>query len=198
MAWKCRGPGGEDCGRKESPPRLYFVFGLQRDSLTAPLSPHFFQSPGAGARDTIEAMAFQWLQMRIGEERERRKREAATLAMLPEALADLNRQLAECIDAYASAFGEQSAEISFHSGKIRVTTRAEQNGRWEPTARMEIVAVETLPGFKVDAGSGEAMMIEVGLLPGDKPFFRHNDQYLTVEEMTRRILDRALFPKLKE
>jgi hypothetical protein len=43
-------------------------------------------------------------------------------------------------------------------------------------------------------------MVEVGLLPDDKVFYRDRDQdkYLTVEELTRRILDRSLFPKLAE
>jgi hypothetical protein len=41
-------------------------------------------------------------------------------------------------------------------------------------------------------------MIEVGLLPGDKLFFRDHDEFLTMEELTRRILDRAFFPKLGE
>jgi hypothetical protein len=41
-------------------------------------------------------------------------------------------------------------------------------------------------------------MIEVGLLPGDKLFYRDQDQFVTMEELTRRILDRALFPKLGE
>jgi len=39
-------------------------------------------------------------------------------------------------------------------------------------------------------------MIEVGLLPGDKLFYRDQDEFITGEELTRRILDRALFPKL--
>jgi hypothetical protein len=143
-------------------------------------------------------MPFQWLQMRISEEQDRRKREAATLAMLPEALEDLNRQLTECVAAYAEAFGRPAAEIAFYSGKIRVTAREQRDGNWEPAAKVEITAVEKLPGFQVDKGSGEPMNIEVGLLPGNKLSYRHGDQYLTVEEMTRRILDRALFPKLKE
>jgi hypothetical protein len=35
-------------------------------------------------------------------------------------------------------------------------------------------------------------------LPGNKLFYRDQDKYLTAEQMTRRILDRAPFPKLME
>jgi len=34
------------------------------------------------------------------------------------------------------------------------------------------------------------------VLAGDKLFYRDGDEYITLEELTRRILDRALFPKL--
>jgi len=142
---------------------------------------------------------FQWLQMRIGEEQDRRHREAAILAQLPGAIEELHRQLAECIDAFDAAFGpEQAGEIQLHTGKIRITMRERQNGRWEDTAKLEITAVPSLPGLKVERAASEPLLIEIGLLPGDKLFYRHAEQYLTVEEMTRRILDRVLFPKLRE
>jgi hypothetical protein len=40
----------------------------------------------------------------------------------------------------------------------------------------------------------------VGVLPSDKLYYRdcEQDKYLTMEELTRRILDRVLFPKLRE
>ncbi|HUK15383.1 MAG TPA: hypothetical protein VLW65_03180 [Bryobacteraceae bacterium] len=143
-------------------------------------------------------MAFQWLQMRISEELDRRQREETIHSMLPGALEDLHRQLAECIAAYRTAFGSEVADIRFFAGKIRVTTREPQNGKWEPASKVEVTAVTALPGFKVERGSGDPLLIEVGLLPGSKLCYRSDDQYLTLEEMTRRILDRALFPKLKE
>jgi hypothetical protein len=137
--------------------------------------------------------------MRIGEERDRRQKEAAILARLPGALEELHRQLAECVETYNAAFGpEEAAEIAFQSGKIRITTRERKNGRWEAAAKIEISNMPTLPGFKVERGAEEALLIEIGLLPGDKLFYRNANKYLTVEEMTRRILDRALFPKLAE
>jgi hypothetical protein len=143
-------------------------------------------------------MPFQWLEIRIGEEQDRRQREAATLAVLPEAVSDLNRQLKECVSAYTEAFGKESADISFFAGTIRVTTREHHNGKWETTGKVEIVGVDALPGFKVENGSGDPMLIEVGLLPGDKLFFRREEQFLNVEDVTRRILDRLLFPKLRD
>ena len=143
-------------------------------------------------------MPYQWLQMRITEERERRQREAAILARLPKAIEELYRQLSECIEAYAESFGEESAEIQFYAGKIRVKIHEQKNEQWESAGKVEIATVPTLPGFRVERGTEEPLMIEVGLLPGDKLFFRHWDQFLTVEELTRRILDRQMFPKLKE
>jgi len=137
--------------------------------------------------------------MRIVEEQDRRQREAAILAQLPGAIEELHRQLAECIEAFDAAFGpEQAGEIQLHSGKIRITVRERQNGRWEDAAKLDITAVPSLPGLKVEGSAREPLLIEIGLLPGDKLFYRHADKYLTVEEMTRRILDRALFPKLRE
>ena len=48
--------------------------------------------------------------------------------------------------------------------------------------------------------AGRPLTIEVGMLPGDKLYFRDMelDQYVTAEELTRRILDRGMFPKLPE
>jgi hypothetical protein len=136
--------------------------------------------------------------MRIGEERDRRRREENTLARLPGALEELHRELAQCIEAYTAEFGKESADIHFFAGKIRIATREQKNGKWEPAGKIEIVNILTLPGFKIDRGTDEPLLIEVGLLPGDKLFYRSADEFLTVEEMTRRILDRVLFPKLKE
>jgi len=143
-------------------------------------------------------MAFQWLTMRISEEQDRRQREENTLARMPDALRELHRELANCIEAYTAVFGKESADIRFIADKIRVTAFEHRSGKWETAGKVEIVNVLKPPGFKVDRGTDEPMLIEVGLLPGDKLYFRHDDQYITVEEMTRRILDRLLFPKLKE
>ena len=49
----------------------------------------------------------------------------------------------------------------------------------------------------MDQGS-DRLAIEVGILPGGNLFFRDAEKYMTLEEMTLRILDRALFPKLKD
>ena len=142
---------------------------------------------------------FQWLETRISEERERRQKETAILARLPGALEELYRQLAECAKAYDEAFGpDDVAEVSFHSGRIRISARERINGRWEAIAKIEIVAAPSLPGFRIERGEDDPLLIEVGLLPGDKLCFRHADKYLTPEEMTQRILDRVMFPKLIE
>jgi hypothetical protein len=142
-------------------------------------------------------MGFQWLGMRIQEEQDRRQREAQILERLPRALEETYRQLASCVEAYAGAFGPESADILLQGSKIRITIRDEQDGKWQQRTKIEMSIVSSLPGFRIDRG-GEPLMIEVGLLPGDKLFYRDKDEFLTVEELTRRILDRAFFPKLGE
>jgi hypothetical protein len=145
-------------------------------------------------------MSFQWLQMRISEERDRRDREAVITERLPRAVQELHASLSLCIESYTDAFGSQSADVMLAGSKIRVVIRDEQDGRWQPRGNVEINGVVTLPGFSVERANREPLMIEVGMLPGDKMFYRdlELDQYLTMEELTRRILDRVMFPKLKE
>ena len=142
-------------------------------------------------------MSFQWLQMRVQEEQERRQREAQILERLPRALEETYRQLAECVEAYAAAFGPESADVHLQASKIRIAVRDQQDGKWQQRAKIEMSIIASLPGFRIERG-GEPLMIEVGLLPGDKLFFRDQDEFLTMEELTRRILDRAFFPKLGE
>ena len=146
-------------------------------------------------------MAFQWLTMRISEEKDRRKRETATLNRLPDALAEVHGALLKCIESFQSAFGPEAADIHLQSTKIRVIAREEVEGRWQQAGRVEVLMVPALPGFQIDNGTGgEPLLIDVGLLPGDKLYYRDRakDQYVTMEELTRRILDRAFFPKLAE
>jgi len=146
-------------------------------------------------------MSFQWLQMRITEEQDRRKRETATLERLPSALEEVHEELRGCVEAYQAAFSPESASIHMHISKIRVILRDQVDGKWQQTRKLEVVIVPTLPGFQIDNGTGgEPLLMEVGILPGDKIYYRDRakDQYVTMEELTRRILDRALFPKLAE
>ena len=56
-------------------------------------------------------IAFQWLQMRIQEERERRERQANNLARLPGAVQEIHDHLAECIQSYTENFAADSADI---------------------------------------------------------------------------------------
>jgi hypothetical protein len=142
-------------------------------------------------------MSFQWFESRVQEEQERRQREAQILARLPRALEETYQHLAACIEAYVDAFGPESADIHLQASKIRIAIREEQEGKWQQRAKVEISIIASLPGFRIERG-GEPLMIEVGLLPGDKLFFRDQDEFLTMEELTRRTLDRVLFPKLGE
>jgi hypothetical protein len=146
-------------------------------------------------------MSFQWLEMRITEEKDRRNREAATLERLPRALEEVHAALVACIASFQAAFGPEAADIHLQTSKIRVVAREEVEGSWQQAGRVEVLVVPTLPGFQIDNGSGgEPLLIDVGLLPGDKLYYRDRvkDQYINMEELTRRILDRAFFPKLSE
>jgi hypothetical protein len=146
-------------------------------------------------------MSFQWLQMRISEEKDRRKKQTSTLQRLPDALEEVHAALLACIEQYREAFGVNAAELQLEPEKIRVISRQDTDGAWKQNAVVEVVLVPKVPGFQIDNGAGgEPMLVEVGLLPGDKLYFRDRvkDQYIMMEELTRRILDRAFFPKLPE
>jgi hypothetical protein len=144
-------------------------------------------------------MSFQWLQMRIQEERERRQREAQILDVLPHTLEELHRALVECVKSYTEVFGAESAEIAMLPSKITVTIHEPGERGWQTTSKVEIGVAPAVPGLQIERGE-VSMSVEVGLLPGKKVFYRdrEKDKYLTMEELTRRVLDRAFFPKLQE
>jgi hypothetical protein len=144
-------------------------------------------------------MAFQWLQMRVSEEKDRRQRESSALERLPMALQELHTHLLACVNEYTEAFGPESAEITLLPTRIKVSSREERDGRWHPAAKVEVIAVAEIPGFRIERGE-YSLAVEVGVLPSNKLFYRdrEQDKYLTMEEFTRRILDRALFPKLRD
>ncbi len=135
-------------------------------------------------------MSFQWLTMRIGEERDRRAREAQILGMLPGALEDLRAHLGVCIDEFNVAFGEGAARIDTTGRGLKIAAEA---------AEVDVVADPELPGFQVERQESP-LAIQIGALPGGRVFYfdAAADQYLTTEDLTRRILDRVLFPKLKD
>ena len=143
-------------------------------------------------------MTFNWLEMRIQEEQERRRKESKVLELLPQGLEELHQQLSGCIQRYKEAFGAEAAEISNLVSKLRITVRDQQGGKWQPRTKVDVSVVSAPPAFKVERGENEALMLEAGLLPGDRLSFRLNEQYLTPEDVLRHILDRALFPKLGE
>jgi hypothetical protein len=144
-------------------------------------------------------MNFEWLRMRIQEEQDRRDREASALDRLPRALDELSGMITECLDAYTQSFGAEAAESQISSGRIKVTAREQVGGKWQPTGKVEVISVPDLPGFRLERGE-YSLAIEVGVLPSDKLYYRdcEQDKYLTLDELTRRILDRVLFPKLRE
>jgi hypothetical protein len=142
-------------------------------------------------------MSFQWLAMRMTEETERRQREAQTLERLPRALEEVHEGLVACVKSYTESFGTEAAEIQMLEQRIRVTAREQKNGKWEPRTTVDVHIIPALPGFRIER-DGEPLEILVGMLPGNKLFYRDAEKYLTMEELTRRILDKALFPKLGE
>ncbi len=137
--------------------------------------------------------------MRITEEKERRQREANIRERMPRALQELRENLALCVEHYKESFGVEAAEMVSQSAGLRIVIREEMNGEWQEQSRVEVRTVIALPGFEIDR-AGKPLVIEVGMLPGDKVYYRdrEQDQYVTLEELTRRILDRAFFPKLGE
>ena len=147
----------------------------------------------------VAFMPFQWLQMRITEEKDRRAREKRILDRLPDALVELYDSLRSCLETYNKAFGPQASEAELLSGKVRVVAREEREGKWQQYGKVEVSALPSIPGFQIDQG-GEPLLIEIGILPGNKLSYRDRaaDQYLGLEDLSRRILDRVLFPKLKE
>jgi hypothetical protein len=134
------------------------------------------------------SVSFQWLQIRITEEQDRAERETNILNRLPSALDELRSALADCVETYNQAFGDGKAKLETVGSAVHITAGE---------ACVKIYLDHPLPGFLVDQGSGR-LAIEVGILPGGNLFFREADKYITLEEMTRRILDRVLFPKLKD
>jgi hypothetical protein len=144
-------------------------------------------------------MAFQWLQMRIQEERERRELQRKHLDRMPAALQEIHDHLADCIRSYTENFGSNSADIVLLPNRIKVTVREERDGTWQVVSKVEVVCVPEMPGFRVEHAD-HSLAVEFGILPSDTLFYRdrEQDKYLTMDEFTRRILDRALFPALRE
>jgi len=135
-------------------------------------------------------MSFQWLELRIIEEKERRAREAAILARLPGAVEELRESLTSCVEAYTGAFGESAAVLTQDGLRLTVASEGKE---------VEVIADPTLPGFQVQHEGG-SLAVQVGLLPGSNLFYLDvaADKYLSMDELTRKILDRVMFPKLKE
>jgi hypothetical protein len=142
-------------------------------------------------------MSFQWLSSRIAEERERRTREARVIERLPRAFEELTASLAACVEAYTATFGTEAADLRSEPPVLKITVREPRGAGWETCATVEIAAVPALPGFRIET-TGEPLLVEVGLLSDDKLFYKDGGQYISIEDLTRRILDRALFPHLGE
>ena len=144
-------------------------------------------------------MSFQWLQMRISEEKDRRHREATVRARMPRAMDELEEQIWICVESYQKAFGAEACSVVREDAVLHIVASTETKDGWEQQGRVEVSIDLELPGFRVLRG-GEPLMIELGMLPGDRVSYRDRaaDQYLNLEDLTKRILDRAFFPRLKD
>ena len=144
-------------------------------------------------------MNFEWLRMRIQEEQDRRSKESSALDRLPRALDELHGMLKDCVANYTQAFGAEAAEIQLYTGCIKVISREQVDGEWQPSGKVEVLAMPDIPGFRIERGE-YSLAIEVGVLPSNKLYYRdmEQDKYLTMDDFTKRILDRVLFPKLRE
>ncbi|HUB79832.1 MAG TPA: hypothetical protein VMB03_13590 [Bryobacteraceae bacterium] len=140
-------------------------------------------------------MPYQWLEMRITEESDRRRKEADTLERLPRVMDEVHHAIAGCVEAYAAAFGKESIELSYFLRKLRITLREQKEGKWEKSGKIEITTIPKPPSIHIDR-NGDVFDIAVGLLSEDKIYYKDGEKFLSEEELTRRILDRALFPKL--
>ncbi len=134
-------------------------------------------------------MPFQWLTVRISEEKDRLARELAVLARLDGALNEMEKTLADCVATFNEGF-EATVQVERSTHSISVDVAG------------DIITLSTdteLPGFQVKRGD-QRFPIVVGVLPGNNLFYRDpvQDKYLTMEDVTKKILDRAFFPKLPE
>lgn len=132
--------------------------------------------------------------MRISEEKDRRTREEAVLSRLTGALDELYRNLSECIADYNEGF-----KVDVHIDRIPDGLAVNPAGVNLSGDPIQVTSDTELPGFQVKRGD-QQFPIVVGVLPGKNLFYRDpvQDKYLTLEELTKRILDRTLFPKLPE
>jgi len=144
-------------------------------------------------------MSFQWLHLRIQEEKDRRQREALTLERLPLALEELHGILKEGVGAYSEAFGSDAVEIVLLPSRIRITARNPEETRSQHPAKVEVTIDGGIPGFRIERGD-DIVDVEVGILASNSLFYRdrQRDVYLNMEDLTRRVLDPVLFPKLGE
>lgn len=144
-------------------------------------------------------MSFQWLHLRIQEEKDRRERETLTLERLPVALEELHGILKEGVNSYLAAFGPDTVDIVLLPSRLKVTARDPRDTRSAPIAKVELIIAPEIPGFRLERGD-KSVDIEVGILGSNNLFYRdrERDAYLNMEDLTRRVLDPVLFPKLRD
>ena len=92
-----------------------------------------------------------------------------------------------------------TVEIVLLPSKIKVTAREAKNDHAAPLAKVEVVLAGEIPGFRLDHAD-KPVDVEVGILSSNNLFYRdrERDVYLNMEDLTRRILDPVLFPKLRD
>ena len=135
-------------------------------------------------------MSFQWLEMRIGEERDRRAREKQILDRLPGAMDELEESVKACLDGYTAAFPGDPAAPGRDGLRLGVTGTG---GAWRSRLRRSFPDSRSrrrARRSRFRSASCRATNCFISTWP--------EDRYLSMEELTKRILDRVLFPKLKD
>ena len=74
-------------------------------------------------------------------------------------LEELHEALVGCLESYTASFGTDAAEITLQPSRIHLSVREEQDGKWEQSARVDISAVLSIPGFQIEHGN-EPVIIE--------------------------------------
>src|SRR5689334_21274561 len=144
------------------------VKGERRAGFAARPAPAANGCPTGQHKVLWSPMSYQWLQMRISEEKDRRAREAMVLERLPRAMQEMYDSLAVCVAAYQEAFGPEAADMQLVDSSIHITVRDAQG-------KVDLIPVPEVPGFRVER-EGPPMIVEIGLLPGDKVYYRDCEQ----------------------
>ena len=99
-------------------------------------------------------MNFQWLTMRIQEEKDRRHKVEKTLARLPDALDEVFREIDDCMKLYTGAFGPEAARMELLESKLRISIREQKDGKWQECGAVDVFGEDCGGDVRCEAGVG--------------------------------------------